>query len=161
VTIQLTWSEATARHRAALSCFTCTEPGKSGRNAVKGWSKEHPRFWELDVQNMVRSYRPPHRHSKVLLVGEDADGIGAVSAYEELDGPAHIRYWLSATCGTRTSEARRCVGVWAYSTLVKGHRGLSSGVSGLLLRLRRPTDRRCDQSPPPPRRILVEVDRVG
>jgi hypothetical protein len=45
---------------------------------------------------MVRSYRPPHRHSKVLLVGEDADGIGAVSAYEELDGPAHIELSLMA-----------------------------------------------------------------
>jgi hypothetical protein len=60
------------------------------------WKPFHPKWWELEVQSAIRGLEPPYRYPKQLLIGLDDLGIGAVSYYEEIDGPARVELGLMA-----------------------------------------------------------------
>lgn len=90
----LEWRSAGKRDREALDTFQCTDdPHKS---FASGWKRVHPKFWELEVQSAIRGLEPPYKYPKRLLIGTDAQGIGAVSHYEEVDGPARVELSLMA-----------------------------------------------------------------
>lgn len=70
---------AVKRDRAALQAFVCTNPPKAK------WPNPHPREWELDVQSGIRGLRPPLGSDTVLALGEDAEGIGAVVLFSDIE----------------------------------------------------------------------------
>jgi hypothetical protein len=71
----LSWRPAERRDRTNLQVFTCTVPPFP----YKPPRPRHPKQWELDVQQFIRGLRPPVSSDEMLLIGEDADGIAAVS----------------------------------------------------------------------------------
>lgn len=94
----LKWGDAEKRHREELQHFICAIPERPIKDAGSGWVPYHPRFWEFDVQLMVRGLGrkvPPPRETTVL-VGENADGLAAVSCFTRLDGPSVVHLDLMA-----------------------------------------------------------------
>lgn len=90
----LEWRAAGRSDRSAIDVFTCTrEPTKS---FATQWRPQHPRWWEWEVQSAIRGLEPPYTYPKQMLVGLDDHGIGAVSFYEELDGPGAVELSLMA-----------------------------------------------------------------
>lgn len=76
--------------------FTCTVP-PTRKSRETNWQMQHPRFWEFEVQQFIRALRPPRPDSPhKLRVGADAEGLAAVSYYEELDGPSDIYLHVGA-----------------------------------------------------------------
>jgi hypothetical protein len=71
----LSWRPAEPRDRTSLQVFTCTVPPLPYRPP----RPRHPKQWELDVQQFIRGLRPPVGPDEMLLIGEDASGIAAVS----------------------------------------------------------------------------------
>lgn len=53
--------------------------------------------------------KPPYPPPMYLLLGRDAEGIGAVVFYEELDGPSQVEVWIGAVA----LRYRRRGGGWA------------------------------------------------
>jgi RimJ/RimL family protein N-acetyltransferase len=86
VTGLLKWRTADVTDRTALQTFACTEQATKRRIGLKKCVLEHPRMWEWDVQCKIRNLQPPYKLPVQMIVGEDAEGIGAVSVFEELDG---------------------------------------------------------------------------
>lgn len=90
------WRLASREHRRddrrGLQNFVCTHPEKAQRSAATGWQFVHPRFWEHDVQQMIRSLAakvPPARGASILL-GYAKDGLVAVSSWVEAEGPGSV-----------------------------------------------------------------------
>lgn len=85
----LTWAELGKEHLSALQNFVCTDPPKPEVSAATGWVGKHPRMYEYDAQQVIRSmgkkWRLPPECS--TIVGSDAEGVAVVSAWTELDGP--------------------------------------------------------------------------
>lgn len=55
----------------------------------RDWRQRHDKWWEYEVQSLVRGLEPPMRQvGRRILLGIRADGsLGGVSVYQELDGP--------------------------------------------------------------------------
>ena len=74
--------------RTALQQFTCTVPLRPYRPN----QPRHPKRWELEVQSGIRALQPPVGPDQILLIGEDASGIAAVTLTAEQDaGPAIVK----------------------------------------------------------------------
>lgn len=85
---QLRWRDAERRDRRALQQFLCTPP--TGRRKYGRAAPPRDRKWELDVQGYIRQLRPPAHGGEVLVVGEDAGGIGAVAHAENDPDPSRM-----------------------------------------------------------------------
>jgi hypothetical protein len=84
----LSWRAVERRDRAALQQFTCTVPLRPYRPN----QPRHPKQWELEVQSGIRALQPPVGPDQILLVGEDATGIAAVTlSAEQNGGPAIVK----------------------------------------------------------------------
>lgn len=86
----LKWRSAEAGDRTALQAFVCTEPATKRRVGFQKCVVEHPRMWEWNVQCRIRTLQPAYKYPIQMIVGEDNEGIGAVSLFEELDGPVLV-----------------------------------------------------------------------
>jgi hypothetical protein len=85
---ELIWRPADRGDRSALPQFTCTVPLRE----YKPIQPRHPKVWELEVQSGIRTLRPPLGSGQIMLVGEDADGIGAVTlSAEQTEGPSVVK----------------------------------------------------------------------
>lgn len=91
----LTWSDAQRSDRADLPAFTCTDAPQRKRRAGR-WEQHHDRPWELRPQAALRTAHPPAQPPDFMLVGRDAEGIGAAMFYEELDGPGLVELHIGA-----------------------------------------------------------------
>jgi len=92
----LTWSDGNRDHRSLLKTFTCTEPPVKRRLRKDRYRYDHPRIWEWQVQSKIRSFEPPYQYPIQMLVGMDGDRLGAVSVFEELDGPGQVELCFMA-----------------------------------------------------------------
>lgn len=88
----LGWVELDRSHVAELQVFVCTDPEKPVKNASTGWQLQHPRIWEYDAQQTIRTYGKKWRTPPecTVLVGVDGHGLAAVSGWTELDGPSWV-----------------------------------------------------------------------
>ncbi|MEO2132741.1 GNAT family N-acetyltransferase [Microbacterium sp.] len=88
----LDWHSATEKHRSHLSAFSCTLPDHGYFDDEEGFvCHDYP--WELEVQDYVRSHKPPVHPPEFLLVGYDDVGLAAVlkMRVNRLDGYALIQ----------------------------------------------------------------------
>lgn len=78
-----------------LQNFVCTVPAKPTRNAGTGWQPQHPRMWEYDAQQTIRrlagEWRLPCHRPRAMYIARDPQGIAAVAAWEELEGPRVVQ----------------------------------------------------------------------
>lgn len=84
----LRWHEARHGDRAALQNFQCTEDPI--KRASTGYKREHPRPWEWRLQGKIRQLKPPFDGPEYLLLGEDDEGLAAVSMFRETNGPSQV-----------------------------------------------------------------------
>jgi hypothetical protein len=73
----LSWRECTPADRAALRAFQCT--AKPKRVSGHPYRKHHAKRWELDVQSQIRTLTPTCDGRAAVLLGEDEEGLAAVS----------------------------------------------------------------------------------
>lgn len=92
----LNWSDGRLEHRSLLKTFMCTESPVKRRIRKDRYEYDHPRIWEWQVQSKIRTFEPPYHYPIQMLVGEDDHGLGAVSVYEELDGPGQVELCFMA-----------------------------------------------------------------
>lgn len=86
----LNWRDARPEHRRELCVFTCTTP-PIPKSRATNWQVTHPKLWEFEAQQMIRALEAPGAGSSHhLRVGEDDEGLAAVSYFEFLDGPAYV-----------------------------------------------------------------------
>lgn len=85
----LRWESGQRRHVGDLQLFECTS-FKPPR-VLRGWPPHNlPDWWEYEVQQEIRSFRPPLGRGRHLWLGYDDEGLAAVITWQELDGPAEV-----------------------------------------------------------------------
>lgn len=85
------WRPAEKTDRRELAVFVCADPAKPARaTAATGWKALHPRVWEYDAQQIIRSCRPPLARGRSLWVGVDPAGLAAALVWTEVDGPGFV-----------------------------------------------------------------------
>lgn len=88
----LEWAHIGPEHCRGLQVFVCTDPPKPKKSRRTNWQPVHPRIYEYDAQQMIRSLAKeiPPRRGTHTLVGRDKRGIVAVCSWTELDGPGIV-----------------------------------------------------------------------
>lgn len=84
----LVWRVADRGDYAALQGFTCTVRAQPVFGQKR---KYHPKPWELDVQSGIHALHPPVSRDQALLLGEDAQGIAAVSFLAEQEDASTVK----------------------------------------------------------------------
>ena len=132
MTTLLNWRYATKSDLRLRRAFVCTDPQKKSWN---GYRLTHPAEWELDVQTWVRSRAIGS--GQFMLLGMDNEGIGAVSAWVEIDSPADVLLQVVAVA----MRYRRQGGACAKETLATAlshmeAQARSSGARDILIQAR-------------------------
>lgn len=96
----LSWRAAQRDDRAALQQFTCTAPLRPYLTSQPTLPR-HDKPWELDVQSGIRVLQPPLGSDQILMIGEDASGVAAVSLSAEQDGSAALVKLRAIAVATR------------------------------------------------------------
>lgn len=68
-----------------LHAFQCTEP--SERQKIRPWHEIHHRPWELSLQREIHTLNPRCTATRAVPLGEDDEGLAAVTVVEMRDGP--------------------------------------------------------------------------
>jgi hypothetical protein len=93
----LQWRDAEYRDGPALRAFRCTaEDAKAYYTPGAGDSLEHPALYEFKVQVLIQGIKPPLAKKYAVRLGEDADGIGGVSVWEEVRQGEHYELCFAA-----------------------------------------------------------------
>lgn len=85
-----TWRRAVKSDQAQIDLFVCTDPEKPQRSKDTRWQPRHPRLWEYDAQQMIRSLRVPARGQTETWVLVDAEGVAGVCSWSLLDEPGYV-----------------------------------------------------------------------
>ena len=76
--------------------FRLTEDAKVFYVPGKGEEVEHPARYEHDVQVMIQEMQPPLNKRFAVRLGEDLEGIGGVSVWEEVRQGEHYELCFAA-----------------------------------------------------------------
>ncbi len=94
----LNWEDAHRGHISDLKGFQATYFTKPKGLRGSAWPPRHLRgWWEYEVQQDLRALEPPRQPGpRLVRVGCDLEGLGAVSVALELDGPAEVEWEYGA-----------------------------------------------------------------